>query len=38
VSDSVPRLDGNIVTVYYCWDEKTGPDRTIAGAIGKAGK
>jgi hypothetical protein len=30
---SVQRADGKIVTVYYFWDEKTGPERYIAATI-----
>jgi hypothetical protein len=30
---SVQRLDGKVVTVYYFWDEKTGPERYIAASI-----
>jgi hypothetical protein len=30
---SVQRPDGKIVTVYYFWDEKTGPERYIAATI-----
>jgi hypothetical protein len=30
---SVQRPDGKIVTIYYFWDEKTGPERYIAATI-----
>ncbi len=30
---SVQRPDGKIVTIYYLWDEKTGPERYIAATI-----
>jgi hypothetical protein len=30
---SVQRPDGRVVTVYYCWDAKTGPERYIAATI-----
>jgi hypothetical protein len=30
---SVQRRDGKVVTVYYFWDEKTGPERYIAATI-----
>jgi hypothetical protein len=30
---SVQRPDGKIVTVYYFWDEKTGPERYLAATI-----
>jgi len=30
---SVQRPDGKVVTVYYFWDEKTGPERYIAASI-----
>jgi hypothetical protein len=30
---SVQRSDGKVVTVYYFWDEKTGPERYIAATI-----
>ena len=30
---SVQRQDGKIVTVYYFWDTKTGPERYIAATI-----
>jgi predicted neuraminidase len=30
---SVQRSDGKIVTIYYYWDEKTGPERYIAATI-----
>jgi hypothetical protein len=30
---SVQRPDGKIVTVYYMWDQKTGPERYIAATI-----
>jgi hypothetical protein len=30
---SVQRLDGKVVTVYYLWDPKTGPERYIAATI-----
>jgi hypothetical protein len=30
---SVQRPDGKIVTVYYFWDRKTGPERYIAATI-----
>jgi hypothetical protein len=29
----VQRADGKVVTVYYFWDEKTGPERYIAATI-----
>src|SRR5262249_52822837 len=30
---SVQRRDGKVVTVYYFWDEKTGPERYIMASI-----
>jgi hypothetical protein len=27
---SIQRPDGRVVTIYYFWDEKTGPERYIA--------
>jgi len=30
---SVQRPDGKVVTVYYFWDQKTGPERDIAATI-----
>ncbi len=30
---SVQRIDGRVVTVYYFWDEVTGPERYIAASI-----
>jgi BNR repeat-like domain len=30
---SIQRSDGKVVTVYYFWDEKTGPERYIAATI-----
>ena len=30
---SVQRSDGKVVTVYYFWDEKTGPERYIAATV-----
>jgi hypothetical protein len=30
---SVQRADGKVVTVYYFWDERTGPERYIAATI-----
>ena len=30
---SVQQSDGKIVTVYYFWDKKTGPERYIAATI-----
>ena len=30
---SVQRPDGKIVTVYYFWDQKTGPERYLAATI-----
>jgi hypothetical protein len=30
---SVQRPDGKVVTVYYFWDEKTGPERYIAASL-----
>jgi hypothetical protein len=30
---SVQRSDGKVITVYYFWDEKTGPERYIAATI-----
>jgi hypothetical protein len=30
---SVQRADGKVVTVYYLWDKKTGPERYIAATI-----
>ena len=30
---SVQRPDGKIVTVYYFWDRKTGPERYLAATI-----
>jgi predicted neuraminidase len=30
---SVQRPDGKVVTIYYYWDEKTGPERYIAATI-----
>ena len=30
---SVQRPDGRVVTIYYFWDEKTGPERYIAASI-----
>jgi hypothetical protein len=30
---SVQRADGKVVTVYYFWDEQTGPERYIAATI-----
>jgi hypothetical protein len=30
---SIQRPDGRIVTIYYFWDEKTGPERYIAASI-----
>jgi hypothetical protein len=30
---SVQRTDGKVVTVYYFWDEQTGPERYIAASI-----
>jgi hypothetical protein len=35
---SVQRSDGKIVTVYYFWDEKTGPERYIAASIWTPGQ
>jgi hypothetical protein len=38
---SVQRPDGKVVTIYYFWDRKTGPERYIAATIwdpGPAGK
>ncbi len=32
-SRSVQRPDGNVVTVYYFWDQKTGPERYVAATI-----
>lgn len=32
---SVQRRDGKVVTVYYMWDEKTGPERYIGATIWK---
>lgn len=34
---SVQRPDGKIVTVYYFWDKKTGPERYVAATIWTAG-
>ena len=30
---SIQRPDGRVVTIYYFWDEKTGPERYIAASI-----
>jgi len=30
---SVERHDGKVVTIYYFWDRKTGPERYIAATI-----
>ena len=30
---SVQRPDGKVVTIYYIWDEQTGPERYIAATI-----
>jgi hypothetical protein len=30
---SVQRPDGRVVTIYYFWDEKTGPERYVAATI-----
>ncbi len=30
---SVQRPDGKVITVYYMWDQKTGPERYIAATI-----
>jgi hypothetical protein len=30
---SVQRKDGKVVTVYYIWDKKSGPERYIAATI-----
>jgi hypothetical protein len=35
---SVQRPDGKVVTVYYFWDQKTGPERYIAATIWDPGK
>ena len=35
---SVQRPDGRIVTIYYFWDEKTGPERYIAATIWNPGR
>ena len=35
---SVQRRDGKVVTVYYFWDRKTGPERYIAATIWDPGK
>jgi predicted neuraminidase len=35
---SVERPDGKVVTVYYFWDQKTGPERYIAATIWDPGK
>jgi hypothetical protein len=35
---SVQRPDGKVVTVYYFWDKKTGPERYIAATIWDPGK
>jgi hypothetical protein len=35
---SVQRPDGKIVTVYYFWDQKTGPERYVAATIWDPGK
>jgi len=32
---SIQRTDGRVVTIYYFWDEKTGPERYIAATIWK---
>jgi hypothetical protein len=34
---SVQRPDGKVVTIYYFWDEKTGPERYIAASIWEPG-
>jgi hypothetical protein len=35
---SVQRRDGKVVTIYYFWDEKTGPERYIAASIWAPGR
>jgi len=35
---SIERPDGKIVTIYYFWDRKTGPERYIAATIWDPGK
>jgi hypothetical protein len=35
---SVQRPDGRVVTIYYFWDEKTGPERYIAASVWDPGK
>ncbi len=35
---SVQRPDGKVVTVYYFWDKKTGPERYVAATIWDPGK
>ncbi len=32
---SIQRPDGRVVTIYYFWDEKTGPERYLAASIWK---
>jgi hypothetical protein len=34
---SIQRPDGRVVTIYYFWDEKTGPERYIAASIWNPG-
>jgi hypothetical protein len=35
---SVERPDGRVVTIYYFWDEKTGPERYVAATIWNPGR
>jgi hypothetical protein len=35
---SVQQSDGKVVTVYYFWDKKTGPERYVAATIWDPGK
>jgi hypothetical protein len=35
---SIQRRDGRVVTIYYFWDEKTGPERYVAATIWGPGR